>query len=68
MIDKKILIEVWKTLSYVDVIGSFLLLPSIILLWYLGYTLGFWILLVLTIITKLGVGYRIIKIEKQLQI
>jgi len=64
--DKNILLEIWKTCNYIDLIGSFLLLPSLILLWYLNYKIGFWILLVLIIITKLGFGIKINKLERKL--
>jgi hypothetical protein len=66
--DKKILLEVWKTWNYIDLIGSFLLLPSLIALWHFNYHIGFWILLGGTIGTKIGMGLRVSKLEKRLKI
>lgn len=68
MRDKKMLLEVWKTWNYLDVIASFVFLPSLIFLWHLGYNMGFWILLILVIISKISLAFRVSKLEKILKI
>ena len=47
---KEILLEVWKTRMYCHEIGEILVVPTLILLWFLGYKVVFWIMLVMWII------------------
>lgn len=41
-------LEVWKTLTLAGVISYSLELIALILLWFFGYYLAFWILLIVT--------------------
>ena len=66
MKDKKILMEIWKVWNYCSLILLFILIPSLIALWKFNYKIGFWILLIFGIITQIGTGIRISKLEKNL--
>lgn len=66
MAENKILLEVWRVWNYSSLAFLFIWLPALIFLWNLNYKIGFWILLIAGLITQIGTGVRISKLENKL--
>ena len=65
---KKDKLEWLKTRYTVFMYATSINIPLCILLYWLDYKIGFWVLLVLDILTSVGMGIWITKIEKDLDI
>ena len=60
------MLEIWKTWNYCYTISVPLFLLIIVLLYYLNYMVAFWIVLICFIISTVGSGWRISRLEKKL--
>lgn len=52
-----------KTCGWTHVIFSILDVPILILLWWLNYKVGFWVCLVLMVLSEIGHGILIEKLQ-----
>jgi len=64
--DKKIILEMWKTWNYCYTISVPLFLIILTALYYLDYKLGFWILLIVFGVSVIGSSWRMSKLDKML--